>query len=467
MLFSGGHALVIGVGSYTHDAGKNVPITVADAQEVASVLRDPQFCGYPEHQVNKLHDAAATREGILATLDALAANTTTDDTVFLFYSGHGNAGDDGHYYLTTNDTRWTSSKVISGTGIRDGELLERLRLIPSKRMLLIFNACHAGSISPTLGEDTPFTGKSLPDQMASALLATGEGRIIITACRESQYSFIGTGERTIFTQTLTDGLRGKGTSSHNGYISAFDLYLHVYHAVGEAVQKNIPEYLRKRYAQMQEPELTVLKGIGPFAVALYRGASALGAGDAREQLPPKAAVRAVSHEESRAALQQIQRSGISFGQFNSVSISGDVVGANQSTATIQGDYVQGDVDKRQGVFFESSIVSNNRIIGVNTGTVMITDAGGVSGTSGHLSIEQVIMKVQQTVEQAHQRSNDDLADDLEGVTRMLQAALKAQAEGKFERCAAKMRDARETLLHIAGEREELRVIIQDIAQLGS
>lgn len=47
MPFIHGHALIIGVGSYQYEPRLNVPITEADAEAVATVLRDPQSCGYP------------------------------------------------------------------------------------------------------------------------------------------------------------------------------------------------------------------------------------------------------------------------------------------------------------------------------------------------------------------------------------------------------------------------------------
>jgi uncharacterized caspase-like protein len=48
-------------------------------------------------------------EGIEAALDRLASDLTEDDTFLLFYSGHGEYGEDG-YYLTTYDTQMNESK---------------------------------------------------------------------------------------------------------------------------------------------------------------------------------------------------------------------------------------------------------------------------------------------------------------------------------------------------------------------
>lgn len=300
MAFTQGHALLIGVGTYAQEPHMNVPITAADAQALAGVLRDPAFCGYPDDQVAVLHDATASRVGILAALDALGARAGAADTVLLYFCGHGDYGDDGDYYLTTHDTRLNGSKVASGSGLRQGELIARLRAIAAKRLLLVVNACHAGALAPTLGPAAaPDIGTPLPAQTAAALLATGEGRIIITACREDQRSYIGTGALTLFTQALVDGLQGRGTSSSRGFVSAYDLYTHLYFTIKEAV--------RRQHGATQEPELTVLKGVGPFAVALYRGATVLGDFDGTAQPPAGLAVREVDPAYARALLGQHSR----------------------------------------------------------------------------------------------------------------------------------------------------------------
>jgi Caspase domain len=386
MPFPQAHALLIGVGSYAHAPQLNVPITAADANAVAAVLRDPQFCGYPSERVVLLSDTAASREGVLAALDALSARVGADDTVLVFYAGHGTYGDDG-YYLTTHDTQLSNGKVVSGSGVREAELIAKLRAITAKRLLLIVNACHSGEISPVLapGEE-PLTGTPPPPQVAAALLGTGEGRVIISACRENQYSFIGSGPLTLFTQALVDGLQGKGVSGNHGYISIFDLYTHLYFALDEAVPRVVPAATRQKYGEKQEPELTILKGVGPFAVALWRGATTLGDFDGSGSPPQGTAVREVNPAYAQAMLRQHQQtiggnarvgaaiSGDVHGNVNvtqqgdTITTGGDNIrvgditgssgvaigrGAQSSVRNVNtggGDYAEGNIDKRKGTF---------------------------------------------------------------------------------------------------------------------
>jgi hypothetical protein len=297
--FEQGYALVVGVGSYTHIPSADIPISVTDARQVRDVLLDGNLCGYLPERVPFLHDHTADRQGILTALDDLATKTSSGNTVLVYYCGHGAYGTDGNYYLTTYDTKVVDGKIVKGTGISEGVLIDKLRAIPASRLLLFFNACHSGEISPDLGieEERSFGDLSLPAKAADAMLSAGEGRILITACRPDQKSWIGTRKLSIFTQALVEGLRGEGyVPNQQGYISAFGLYEHLYLAVRQVASE---------LGKMQEPELTVLKGVGPFPVALYRGATDLGTFDARETLPEATAARQVDPEYSRHLFRQV------------------------------------------------------------------------------------------------------------------------------------------------------------------
>ncbi len=306
MAFQAGHALLIGVGSYAHAPHMDASLMVEDAKEVAKTLQDPDRAGYPANQVTLLHGAAATRQGVLDALEGLAQRAGEGDTALLFYVGHGDFDDKGAYYLTTHDTRWERGKVVPGTAIREDELLQALNRIRAKRAFLIFNSCHAGAISPSAlghlgGEPDTVQGVPVPDGTTAALLSTGEGRVVITACRETQRSyFLRTEPLSFFAEALSNGLQGRGVESRRGFISVFDLYSQVYDEVKAEIEK------RSRGSLTQEPELTLLKGVGPMAIALHRGkegVGALGPDDAPQALPE--GLREVEASESQARLQQI------------------------------------------------------------------------------------------------------------------------------------------------------------------
>ena len=387
MTFTNGFALVIGIGTYANTPRLNVPITAQDAKEIAEVLKDQSKCGYPAQQVTLLNDAEATRDRILLELDAIAQKVSDNDTFFLFYSGHGEYGTDG-YYLTTHDTQLENKKVVASTGISEKELLEKLRAIKAKRTFLFFNACHSGEISPrSLSGEEPEenTGSNIPDQLSTALLSTGEGRVIITACRETQKSYFSTkADLTIFTDILSEGLRGRDIDSRKGYISAFDLYEHIYTEVKKKVDS--------KFGLVQEPELTILKGVGVMAIALHRGKTP--EGDLSESDRPSSlggAVREVEPSESQHQLQQILSGEINLAagrDIQKVTIDKSTVvtqhfGNVNNINTGGGDYAGGNIDKSQTTYNRTEVVSSGDravAIGGNAqGATIITGDGNILG----------------------------------------------------------------------------------------
>ncbi len=480
MTFSKGHALLIGVGTYKDAPHLDVPITVGDAEEVAAVLQNPRYCGYPKGQVTLLHDASATRERILNELDRLAAKTTEENTVLIFYAGHGFYDQEKNYYLTTHETKLENRKVVAGSAIAEKELLEKLLALKSKRAFLIFNACYSGALSPdSLGDPEHLMGENLPEQTAMALLKTGEGRVIITACRENQKSYFKRGEpMTIFAEALTDGLRGKGINSRRGYISVFDLYDYVFSSVKSEAQR--------RWDLTQEPELTIHKGIGAMAIALHRGKSGvgeLGIEDRPTSLSGK--VRELDPAESRQMLRQILHgdSNVAAGRdiTNSSFHWGDSIDARRSVGfnnrptgpvnqvfgdkrninTGGGDYAEGNIDKRKGIFGGQF---TGQTVGVSEGAVTFYPSS-TTEPRATVSLQEAYQKVQQAVEQARQSDNEELADELQGVELDLKAALRAQNKGDASKRQSKLSQAREDLTTIAEEQPHLQSLVKMLQQV--
>lgn len=383
MLFEQGHALVIGVGTYAKTPRLNVPITAKDASLVAELLRDPTRCAYPEGQVTLLHDETATRERLLAELDRLA-ETGEDSTVVVFYSGHGEYGEDGTYYLTTHDTEMASRKVVADTGVREQELLDRLKRIKARRALLLFNSCHSGEISPpVLGGEPEMValGEAVPQNLAVALLGTGQGRVIITACGEGQKSYFErTADTTIFAQALADGLAGKEIANRRGFISVFDLYEYLFDTVSTRV--------KQAWDLAQEPELTISKGVGRMAVALHNGPvgpAVLGGDDDEEPDAPRAGrgVREVDAGESQRVLDALLagelKRGVTQTATNAASgITGNVTQESTVVST----------DQRKGIF--GGTFTDSMAVGVNEGTLNVTHrtnsdditVGNITGSIG-------------------------------------------------------------------------------------
>jgi hypothetical protein len=284
----------------------------------------------------------------------------------------------------------SAGKVVPGTSLSQKELLEKLRAVKAKRMLLVFNACHSGEIEVLGNRPAPsLPHANVPDDTAAALLGTGDGRVVLTACRGAQYSFIGENSPlTIFAEALTNGLQGKGIIGNRGYISIFDLYNYLYDAVGDAVadDKRVSSQARQRYGGTQEPQLTIIKQVGPFAVALYKGAEALGDFDPQQgSVDDGKALRTVSRTEAREKFVeqiQIQIGGDQTGgnKVEASNVNGQVAGGNAAG----GNIVSAGGDAAGGTMFKAGGDMEN--IG-NTKTVQGDEinAQGSQGFINHAS----------------------------------------------------------------------------------
>ena len=174
--FQQGHALVIAVSDYK-DPGLKLakPITVADAEGVADALKDPAVAAYPSGQVYLIpkDGGRATKEAMVKAFEQFSGRVASSDTAFIFFCGHGVLGEDGEYYLTTEDTVLTAKgRVKGGTGLAKTKLLDLLRAVKARKVLFIINACFSGHVGGTLS-----AREGVP----------GSTAVVHTGCRDSGY----------------------------------------------------------------------------------------------------------------------------------------------------------------------------------------------------------------------------------------------------------------------------------------
>ena len=151
------HAVVIGIANYQHI--NKLPETVLqDARDIYNLLIDPQYCGYPVANVKLLLDGQATQAEIRQTLADLAQNTNQDAAVFFYLSSHGGRIEAGQFageYLLPVDTVYTSDESIARTAVSGAEFTEAMRAIPARKVVVIFDCCHAGGIGQPKDASSP------------------------------------------------------------------------------------------------------------------------------------------------------------------------------------------------------------------------------------------------------------------------------------------------------------------------
>ncbi len=221
--FPRGHAIVIGITAYD-DARLTLPRAVSDdARDVAALLASPS-CGYDPADVQLLLDGDASLARIRSALAGIATRAALDDTVIVFFSGHGAQLPDGSALVPADaDLRHPEATLLFDT-----ELSNALERIPSRRLLVMIDACHAAGAarfkagysgdSPPLG----FSTKALTG------LAEGSGRVLIASCRESETSVVLGGARnSLFTEHLLGALRGRARTRGDGLVRVFETFNYV------------------------------------------------------------------------------------------------------------------------------------------------------------------------------------------------------------------------------------------------
>ena len=234
-----GHALLIGVANYQQVSSLPAAI-LNDVKDVAATLASPKYCAYVPANVVTLLDTDATKAAVLNGLDELAARADSDDTVCVFFSGHGAVVGSSGYEDSVLVTVDSDLADIENTTISSTELAAALARIKAKRLLVFIDACHAGgaAIPKNLTDGKGHEFKSGYAQNTFAKLAVGSGRALMASCRADEVSAVFIGARnSVFTTVLLAGLRGAADKSASGFIRVFDLFNYV----SEEVPKLIPD----------------------------------------------------------------------------------------------------------------------------------------------------------------------------------------------------------------------------------
>jgi len=215
------YALVVGVSNYRHPTITQLKVSDKDARDVAQFLRTQNqlFKGV---DVKLLTNEQATKAAVEENLHYWLRRAGKDDTVLLFFSGHG--ADDPYFpdkfYFVVHDS---DPKNLQGTAVNMAGL-EFLKALDSKRIVLIADTCHAGGYSM---QGTKRVEPSLERFLSQ--FKESQGHIIITSCKPNELSMEKPGlDNSVFTHYMLEGLRGKADINGDGVVTLKESYEYVY-----------------------------------------------------------------------------------------------------------------------------------------------------------------------------------------------------------------------------------------------
>ena len=135
-------ALLIGIDEYAH--ALNLKSPVKDVQAVRAVLETRY--GFHPSRIKQLLNAEATRNNIINTLYGLGREAKPEDSVFIYYAGHGQydeAREHGWWVPTEGEPRQP------GTLIENTTILRYIKGLQARHVYLVADSCFSGTLFGT------------------------------------------------------------------------------------------------------------------------------------------------------------------------------------------------------------------------------------------------------------------------------------------------------------------------------
>ncbi|MCX5734368.1 MAG: caspase family protein [candidate division NC10 bacterium] len=227
-------AVVVGVGRYESSDIPRLRYTVPDAEAIYQVLVGP--AGFEKEHVFLLTDKTErkpTLKNIKWALGTfLARSAQKDDTVLIFFAGHGAPEVDQRgierdglaKYLIPSDAE---PDDLYSTALPMDELQTIFGRIEAERVMVFLDACYSGAAG-----GRTFASKSVRalnvDDLFLERLTRSKGRAIITASRPAEVSLeVAEFGHGLFTYYLLQGLNGAADLNRDGIVSLQELYEYV------------------------------------------------------------------------------------------------------------------------------------------------------------------------------------------------------------------------------------------------
>lgn len=242
------YALAVGVSHYKNTDVPKLKCADVDARAFAEFLKTQKKV-FKNIHVTLLENEKATKVELEKYLNYELRRAGKDDTVILFFSGHGSGEPTrpGDYYFLTCDA---DPKYLEATAVRMSGL-NFLKGIDARRVLLIADACHAGAFSTI---QTKAVDKALNVFMRQ--FKESSGLVCMTSSKPTEYSQEKTSlEQSVFTHYLLKGLKGEADTDRDGVVTVKEAYDYVY------------ERTKNETSGAQHPQLeTAVVGSFPISV---------------------------------------------------------------------------------------------------------------------------------------------------------------------------------------------------------
>lgn len=214
-------AVLIGINDY-HESLGQLKYSVNDCRRMAEVLTTGEDAIPADHVLVLADDEPDERRPTYANIHSWLASWLAqpdeDDTVLVFFAGHGRY-EDGKCYLVPGDA---TLQTIHVTGISVPYIQELLDRCKARQKVLILDACHSGA------------GRDVAPMAAPMMetLSVGKGIYTLTSCDVDELSHEWDEKKQgVFSYYLAEALSGACPPDGLGRVTAEGVYDWVYQRV--------------------------------------------------------------------------------------------------------------------------------------------------------------------------------------------------------------------------------------------
>lgn len=250
-------ALIYGVSLYQSGSeGSSPNLTYAD-DDAASLATTLSQKGWSEVTLRasgtgRTTSILPTKAAILSDIAALAAASSPDDMVFMYFSGHGTSVDGVSYLVPYGGLDLSKdSRIDEASCITPAELSAALASLPTNKVIVVLDNCYSGGFvdagsdldtapqnygpkdegvaRATIGAAFSNFGGLLAKNAAARGVALP---IVISAAGATELSYEdATFGHGIFTYFLLESATGKGDANGDGFVTTSEAYAYAVEGV--------------------------------------------------------------------------------------------------------------------------------------------------------------------------------------------------------------------------------------------
>lgn len=214
------YAVIIGIGKYQDKKIPPLKYATADAQSIYDILTNPNYGTVPRDHVKLLLDEKATERNIESAIGKwLKRKSSKNDTVTIFFAGHG-APEDNETYWVTHDAEIDD---LYSTALNNNTIVQMLDRVRAKKMVVFLDSCYSAATVNRTDKTRALSRIKIPYDKFK-----GEGRAIITSSTGEEQSLeldkFGHG---VFSYYLVKALKGESDKNKDGYIELDEVWTYV------------------------------------------------------------------------------------------------------------------------------------------------------------------------------------------------------------------------------------------------